>query len=147
MMIQITILLVLGISLVIFLIIFQKSGKAVSLQRIESYFPDPSAILRVEPTANFFGLKSRGSSQIRGNGVLVLSIEELWFSRFVPRLDISISLNQIQEVCLVRSHLGKRVFGSKLLYVEFQTDEGINAVAWFVAEPEEWQSAIANAIR
>jgi hypothetical protein len=36
--------------------------------------------------------------------------------------------------------------GSQLLYVEFQTPEGIDTVAWFVAEPEEWQSAIANAM-
>lgn len=146
-MIPIATLVVLGVSLVIFLIISQKSGKAVSLKRIESRFPDPSAICHIDPTANFFGLKSRSSSQIRGNGVLVLSTEELWFSRFVPRLDISIPLNQIQDVCLVKSHLGKRVFGSQLLYVEFETDDGIDAVAWFVTEPEEWQSAIARAMR
>ena len=147
MMIPITTLVVVGISLVIFLIIFQKSGQAVSLKRIESRFPEPSVILRTEPTANFFGLQSRSRSQVRGNGVLVLSAEELWFSRFVPRLDITIPLNQIQEVCLVNSHLGKLAFGSQLLYVEFQTPEGIDAVAWLVAKPEEWQSAIANARR
>jgi hypothetical protein len=128
------------------LLIFQKRAKAVRPKSIESHFPDPSTIWRTEPSANFFGLKSRGGFQIRGNGVLVLTAEELWFSRSVPRLDISIPLNQIQDVCLVKSHLGKRVFGSQLLYVEFQTPEGVDAVAWFVAQPQEWQSDIANAM-
>lgn len=140
--IPITILVVLVISL----LIIQKRVKAVGAKDIESYFPDPSTIWRTEPSANFFGLKSRGAFQIRGNGVLVLTAEELWFSRFALQLVISIPLKQIQDVCLVKSHLGKRVFGSQLLYVEFQTSEGVDAVAWFVAQPQEWQSAITNAM-
>ena len=140
--IPITILVVVGISL----LIIQKRAKAVGAKDIESHFPDPSTIWRTEPSANFIGLKSRGGFQIRGNGVLVLTAEELWFSRFALQLVISIPLNQIQDVCLVKSHLGKRVFGSQLLYVEFQTSEGVDAVAWFVAQPQEWQSAITNAM-
>ena len=102
-------------------------------------------ILRSETTVNFFGLQSRGRGQIRGNGVLVLTPDELWFSRFVPRNDISIPLSSISEVSLVEAHLGKRILGQQLLYVAFQNEGQSDAIAWAVKDLQGWQVDIQSA--
>jgi len=91
--------------------------------------------------ANFFGFKSKGKKQIRGNGALVLTREELWFSRVLPQMEISIPIRNIRTVKLVRSHLGKTVF-RPLLLVEFFHRGREDAIAWLVKNPEEWQKKI-----
>jgi len=140
--IAIAILVLVGISLgIVFAVLIQRM-KAAGRDRLQVRFP-AQTILRSDLTANFFGLESRGRRQVRGNGVLALTSEELWFSRFTPRNDLAIPLSQIETVRLITSHLGKRIFGRQLLYIQFQTPEGTDAAAWLVAQPEEWQAAIA----
>ncbi len=84
--------------------------------------------------------------RIRGNGVLVLTPNKLWFSRFIKRDDITIPINTIQEVRLVDSHLGKRILGRKLIYVQFQTSGVKDSVACLVAAPERWKMKILASV-
>lgn len=137
------VIVVVGVSLAIFFTVFWKQMQTSGVDRIQERFPTEQIILK-ETTANFFGLESRGSFQIRGNGVLVLTQDELWFSRFIKREDITIPTHTIQAVRLVDSHLGKRILGRQLIYVQFQVAGGLDSVAWLVADPSRWQSAIAS---
>lgn len=144
--ITVGVLITLGLVFGIVFLILWPRLKHIGSDRIQEKFPT-ERILRSETTANFFGLQSRGRSQIRGNGVLVLTPYELWFSRFVKRDDITIPLSKIITVELVNSHLGKRILGKQLLYVKFHSDvqAEIDEVAWLVADPNAWKTAIQTA--
>lgn len=137
------VIILVGGGLAIFFTFFWQGMQTSGVERIQERFPSQEIVLS-ETTANFFGLESRGSFQLRGNGVLVLTEDELWFSRFIKREDITIPLNTIQAVRLVDSHLGKRIFGRKLIYVQFQGSEGLDSGAWLVSDPNRWQKAIAS---
>lgn len=96
--------------------------------------------------ANFFGRKSKGVRQIRGNGALVLTKDELWFLRACPVKEFIIPVKDINSISLTRSHLGKAV-GRNLLLVEYSSPEGDDAIAWAVREPEKWKEAIETAMQ
>lgn len=135
--------IVVAAGLGIFFTVFFQNMKSAGMERMQEHFP-AQEIVRSEQTANFLGLESRGRGQIRGNGVLALTRNELWFSRFVMRDDISIPTDSIQEVRLVNAHLGKRILGRQLLYVSFLTSDTIDAAAWLVADPQEWKRIIES---
>jgi hypothetical protein len=140
------VLLVVGTSLWLFFSVFLKGMQTSGQQRLHERFTDDQ-ILRSETSANFFGLQSRGRGQIRGNGVLALTREELWFSQFITREELRIPLVEIQAVSLVDSHLGKRVFGRQVVKVEFQAATGGDAAAWLVGDPNGWKTAIESAMQ
>ncbi len=94
-------------------------------------------IVRMNATANFFGRRSWGLAQVRGNGVLVLTPKLLWFMQAIPRRETSVALNEIKEVSEPRSFLGKSIV-SPLLCVTFDTPEGEDAIAWAVGDRKEW---------
>lgn len=88
------------------------------------------------------GLQSRGRGQVRGNGWLVLTPEELRFRQWTPQRDTTISLAAVTEVGTERSWLGKWV-GSSLLCVRWRTAAGgEDAMAWQVPDLEEWLAAL-----
>lgn len=99
---------------------------------------------RVELFANFFGLESRGMKQIRGNGALVLTRDELWFLQALPRREVRVPLNCVERVSTPRSHLGKTIW-RRLLRVDFQTEDGHDAAAWAVRKVEDWRNALEAA--
>ncbi|MFB2975791.1 hypothetical protein [Microseira sp. BLCC-F43] len=135
-----------GISLWVFFSVFLKRMQTSGQQRLHERFTDDQ-ILRSETTANFFGLESRGRGQLRGNGVLALTRQELWFSQFITREEIRIPLVEIQGVSQVNSHLGKRIIGRQVVKVEFQTATGGDAAAWLVGDPNGWKTAIESAMQ
>lgn len=110
--------------------------------RIAAEFP-PEQIVLKDLQAVTFGLQSKGVFQGRGNGALVLTPNELWFSRAVPRLDVRILLDTITEVTTVRSHLGKTYFRD-LLRVSFRTQDTTDAIAWYVTDLEAWRAKLAE---
>jgi len=101
----------------------------------------PGEMLRSETMANFFGEQSRGPAQMRGNGGLVLLEDRLVFHMLVPDRTITIPLEDVREVSIVRSHLGKAV-RRDLLHVRYSVPGGTDAIAWFVREPEAWRRAL-----
>ncbi len=110
------------------------------LSVVEDRFAGRKIIL-MALNANYFGHKTEGGKQIRGNGALVLTEDELWFSLAVPQRELSIPINQITAVELTRSHLGKTVFRS-LLAVSFNHQGRQEQIAWAVNDPEKWRGAI-----
>lgn len=109
--------------------------------RIAAAIP-PDEIVLKDLRAITFGQQSRGAFQGRGNGALVLTRSELWFSRAWPRRDLRIPLGDITEVTTVRSHLGKTYFRD-LLRVSFRTRDTTDAVAWSVTDLAAWRAKLA----
>lgn len=88
------------------------------------------------------GLQSRGKGQVRGNGWLVLTGEELRFRQWVPQRETVIPLAAVTTVGTERWWLGKTV-GSRLLCVRWHTSDGDeDAMAWQVPDLEEWLAAL-----
>jgi hypothetical protein len=102
--------------------------------------------LRQTLGANFFGQRSKGAAQIRGNGALVLTESELFFFLAAPRREFSIPLNLITSVTLPKSHLGRTVF-RPLLCVEYRSHAGADAIAWAVKDPDGWKTNVEEAVK
>lgn len=100
-------------------------------------------VILADPAANFFGVESRGTGQVRGNGALALTASELWFAQIVPASELTIMVRDIHAVDLVSSHLGKSS-GRQLVRVRYGTGDGDSA-AWAVADPDAWVLAIEQA--
>ena len=100
-------------------------------------------------SANFFGLESKGVKQIRGNGVLVLTENKLYFEMWVkPRTIIEIPITSIKKIEVVKSHLYKSRF-NPLLKVIFTNDmDEIDSVAWMVGKNrlDEWKDALEKLV-
>jgi hypothetical protein len=56
--------------------------------------------------ANFFGVESR-TRQVRGNGVLILTNEGLYFEMGHPNKQLNIPANHIKRTEIVKSYLHK----------------------------------------
>jgi hypothetical protein len=89
-------------------------------------------------SANFFGQQSRKSFQVRGNGVLLLTQEELYFEMWHPKKVLQIQISEILKVEPTKSFLHKSVF-RKLLKVVFRNENGEeDAAAWWVTSLDDW---------
>ena len=89
------------------------------------------------------GLESRGPTQVRGNGRLALTADELHFRQWVPNRETRIPLAVVTAVETKRWWLGKSV-GSRLLCVRWRTPEGgEDAMAWQVRDLDRWLADIA----
>jgi len=98
-------------------------------------------VIRQTFAANSFGLESLGARQIRGNGALILTREDLIFIMAFPRRETRVPLNTVTSVSLPRSHLGKTAL-RPLLRVAFQGPSGDDAIGLAVKDPEGWQQDI-----
>src|SRR5687768_119687 len=88
----------------------------------------------IESGALFFGQESRGVMQMRGNGTLILTDDELLFKQWVVNKEFRIPLKSIQSVETPRSFLGKTQ-GVQLLKVSYLTESGApDAIAWRVGD-------------
>lgn len=104
-------------------------------------------ILLTDTFANFFGLESQGTKQIRGNGILILTEKELYFELYLPTNKIIIPLIQITKIDTTRSHLGKSKF-KQLLKIYFKNETGQNdSIAWCVQDLPKWKQTLSNLIK
>lgn len=94
-------------------------------------------ILLRDDMANCLGLRSRGPTQLRGNGVLVLTRDRLAFAPLFRRDPILVELARIRSVGTTRSHLGKSI-GRELLSVEYDDEQ----VVWFVRDLPHWLASL-----
>ena len=114
------------------------------LERRISNIYSPEQILFKDLNALTFGLESRGALQMRGNGALVLTADELGWFRFVPeRTDLRIPRENITKVDTVKSHLGKTYFRD-LLRVTFTNNGKPDSMAWYVPDLGAWLSQLSD---
>jgi hypothetical protein len=107
---------------------------------------DNSDIMLISETANFFGQRSKGIRQIRGNGVLILMKFLLFFEMWHPKKILEIPLSSIREIEVTRSFLGKSRFRD-LLKISFINVEGeSDETAWLVDDLENWVSTLKSVL-
>lgn len=112
--------------------------------KLESYIQkrfDKNEIIGATTRANFFGEKSKGGKQIRGNGALVLTKSQLVFIRAMPFKEYILSIESITQVKMPNSFNGKSVL-SKLLCVHFNVEGAEDSIAWAIKNPEIWKDSI-----
>jgi len=103
-------------------------------------------ILIIDDISNFFGLESLGVWKIRGNGVLLLTEEELFFGMWKPEKEFSIPVSSIIEITNPKTHMHRSV-NRPLLKVTFKNKKGeIDSAAWFVRELEKWNEFLNELI-
>ncbi len=106
-------------------------------------------VIDVAQAANFFGQRSRGLKQVRGNGVLALTTSKLYFLMWAPRRELVIPHRQICDVDIVDSFLQKTKF-QPLLKVVFRplgaVEGADDAAAWLVSDPERWREQIVSSV-
>jgi hypothetical protein len=103
-------------------------------------------ICGVSSNVNFFGQESLGVTQMRGNGVLVLTEHELFFQMWAPQKELRIKSAAIIGVENPKTFLGKTKF-KPLLKVIFKNEKNeIDSAAWLVNKLYGWQSAIEKIV-
>ncbi len=99
-------------------------------------------IIAISSNANFFGLQSLGLIQVRGNGVLILTNEELYYEMWATKKEISIPVFSIIKIETPMFHLAKTK-AMPLLKITFQNKKGeLDSIAWLVNNLEEWKNKI-----
>ena len=99
-------------------------------------------ILIFDDMVNFFGLESLGIWKTRGNGVLMLTEEELLFGMGKPKKELIIPVKSITEITNPKSHMHKSVF-RPLLKVMFKNEKGDNdSAAWFIQDLHKWNEIL-----
>lgn len=97
-------------------------------------------------SANFFGRESLGRRQIRGNGVLALTNDMLYFEMWKPKKQLQIFLSSIEGIETPKSHLGKTKFKPLLKIVFRNEKEELDSAAWFVRDLQKWKEIIQKLI-
>jgi hypothetical protein len=124
------IVLLMAVILVVVLIVFRRVAVKRE-QAARERFPNARMIVA---GANFYGQESRGVTQLRGNGTLVLTDDEVYFEQWVTRREFHIPLTAIQAIETPTSHLGKTNF-RPLLKIVFKDKAGnTDSMAWLVPD-------------
>lgn len=110
--------------------------------RIGKQYPADKVLLK-DLKALSFGLESKGVTQSRGNGGLVLTADELHWFQFAPDFDLRIPRASITKVDKVRSHLGKAI-GQDILYVAFTNNGKPDSMAWNVMDLPAWLGELSK---
>ncbi|HEU5062254.1 MAG TPA: hypothetical protein VFT79_03750 [Solirubrobacterales bacterium] len=101
-------------------------------------------LLLEDQGANSFGVGSGGPWQVRGNGNLALTEDELLFAQWVPNRLLRIPRRSILKVSTTKSHLGKTI-GRPLLEVTWTTEEGSeDKIALWVRDLDRWIAALSE---
>jgi hypothetical protein len=118
------------------LLLLIKRSKAEAEKKAEISTGD-SAVLFKDSSANFFGQESKGHMQIRGNGIFIITDENILFYRYLPQMELKIPVENIIAVESAGSFLGKSIF-RPLLKIKFKTPSGNqDTAAWYLKEQEK----------
>jgi len=94
--------------------------------------------------ANFFGQESLKLRQVRGNGVLVLTSEELYFEMWISKRVFRIPIYSIIDLEETKWHL-RKTKNRLLLKIIFTNSMGeTDSVAWIVRDLDLWINEIQN---
>ncbi len=125
------------ISLIVLLIIFVLYIR-FRYREISTHISAMGTTRLLSPGANFFGLRSAGMSQIRGNGILALFFDHIYFEMLLPKKELIIPLSSILDIDVKTSFLGKTRF-RKLLVITYKDKNGDeDQAAWLISNLNEW---------
>lgn len=115
------------------------------INEIHEKYNDKSVLL-IDDISNFFGLESSGVWKVRGNGVLLLTEEELFFGMWKPNKELLIQIKSIIEITNPKSHMHRSVF-KPLLKLTFTNENGeSNSAAWYVRRLDDWNNVLNKLI-
>src|SRR6056297_2797174 len=143
---QKTFVLLIPVLLAVLFYLVRKVIASIKRKRAEELFTNyhKDRIIYFSKEVNFFGQKSAGRAQMRGNGSLLLTPDELHFLRWIPKKDIIIPLNDIENIERVNSFLGKKK-NNELLKVEFNNKQGKkDSAAWLLDNMHAWEQVIKD---
>ena len=131
---EITLVIIVAAGLVSLWIFFrQKANKRI--QEVQKEI-DGQSILYTDRSANFFGQVSRGYKQIRGNGILFITSEQILFNMWFPDKKLFIPVSSIISFKSPKSFLGKTKL-SRLVQIDFYNESGYpDAAAWLTCDLE-----------
>ncbi len=143
------ILLILLLITIIVFVVFIISIRNIIVKRkkeIIAKFKDKE-ILLISSNANYFGTETLKSFQIRGNGFLILTKDELFFQMWTSKKEISIPISNLRSAETVKSFLGKTVY-TPLLKVNFKNEHNdSDSIAWLVKNLHQWAKTINDLIK
>lgn len=134
--------IIVGVVVVLYFVLaaLKKSQQNQSAEILDKF--KDKKVLKSAQSANFFGQQSQGMAQMRGNGALILTDNELYFQMLMPKKELHIPISSISQVETPKSFLGKSKF-MPLLKVEYKDDKGqTDAAAWLVKDLSAWKEAI-----
>lgn len=139
---SILVVTLLPLAVVFGLLIWWLRRKKVAVTR---QWEQEGVIFRRGPeAANFSGLESKGPAQVRGNGFIALTEQDLRVTRVLPPAEWHIPFPQIKTVTLEPSFLGKRRT-SQVLVISFESDGQPDRLGVYVSDGPAWVEAISNA--
>ncbi len=101
-------------------------------------------VLLEEQGANSLGVESMGRGQVRGNGNLALTADELIFAQWIPNRVMRLPRASILEATTAESHLGKRV-GRPLLKLVWTNERAeTDSIALVVRDLDGWIDALTG---
>ena len=100
-------------------------------------------IIEATQKCNFFGQKSRGKSQIRGNGFFALTDEEIFFELFVAKRVFRIYYSNILEMKIQRWFLGKSMERDLLVIRYLNEKKEEDEIGFLLKDPRLWMEKIS----
>jgi len=98
-------------------------------------------LLLEEPTALWVGIDANGNQSVRGNGILLLTDEDLYFRQLLPQAEIRITRSDI--VRIERPDLTKGTGQGRLICAVYLDPDGSEQrEAWMVEEHAQWVDAL-----
>ncbi|MFN2341445.1 MAG: hypothetical protein ABR547_09275 [Halanaerobium sp.] len=146
---QKTFILLIPVLLAVLCYIIRRTISSLKRKRAEELFTNyhKDRIIYFSKEVNFFGQQSAGRAQLRGNGSLLLTPDELHFLRWIPKKNIVIPLDEIENIERVSSFLGKRK-KRELLKVEFNNHQGEkDSAAWLLDNMHAWEQVIKDSMK
>jgi len=141
-------LLVISVVLILLIMLMNaaKKAQAKKAEEVLEKFKDKK-VLSVKSNANFFGQESLGYKQARGNGVLVITEEELYFEMWLPKKTFSVPLKSITSIETPKSHLGKTK-GRPLLKIIFKSEkEEEDSMAWLTGDLAKYKNLLESLLK
>ncbi len=115
------------------------------INEIHEKYNDQNVLL-IDDISNFFGLESLGVWKVRGNGVLSLTEEDLFFGMWKPKKQLLIPTKSIIEISNPKSHMHRSVL-RPLLKITFTNENGeLDSAAWYVKKLDDWNHILNNLI-
>ena len=136
--------LLLAASLVVLVLWLRALGQKVADEVVRA-LGGRRAILAIEKSANCVGVRSRGHGQIRGNGCLALTADELYFRLWVPSRTTRVPLEAVTAVGTGRAFMGK-ASALEHVRVTFEGGDGQqDEAAWIVRDAQRWKGLVQRA--
>lgn len=131
-----------AVFLLVFILLIVVRQKLVNrLEDVKKKFADRN-VLKHSYKANIAGVKSYGPGMVRGNGVLFLLEDTLYFEMLLPRKVVEIPLEKIIDISTPKKFLLKTK-GMPMLRIDFlNEDDQEDAAAWWVSDLDGWIEAI-----